>query len=331
MGITQNDVAKAANVSHALVSLVMRDSPNVSPAKREAVLRAAADLGYRRNTHAAQLASRRSMILGTVLTELQNPFYSQVLAAAENEAEKRGYGILPTLGDMDVEQERERVNRLLGHRVDGIVLLGTSLSAEEVRQLTSLVPLVTLGRAVSGVDSVEVDGRAGASLAVDHLIELGHQSIAFLDGGEAPGAAARRRGYVESMCAAGLRDEVCIEDGGSSELGGMTATLRLLRSDSPPTAVFAHNDLSATGALAASRELSISVPGQLSVVGFDDSPLSSLRYIDLTTVAQPRSDLAHETIASLVDRIDQPDGSRRSKLVTPHLVVRSSTSRPAQT
>lgn len=327
MGVTQEDVAAAANVSRALVSLVMRESPQVSDAKREAVLRAAAELGYRRNAHAAQLASRRAMVLGAVLTELKNPLFSQVLGAAEDEAEKRGYGIMPTLGDMDVAHERRSVNRLLGHRLDGLLLLGTSLPADEVRELAQQLPLVTTGRVVSGVDSVEVDGRRGAALAVDHLAGLGHRSIAYIDAGEAAGAADRRAGYLEAMSAAGLVDGVLIEEGESTEAGGVAAAQRLLRLPQPPTAIFAFNDLGATGVLAVARDAGLAVPDQLSVIGFDDSPLSSLQCIDLTSVCQPRTPLAEESIGLLLARIDDPARPSTITRVTPHLVPRSTTGR----
>lgn len=325
MPVTQADVAVEAKVSRALVSLVMRGSPQVSEAKRTAVLRAAAELGYRRNTHAAQLASRRSKILGVVLTELANPIFSQVLGALENEAESRGYGLLPTLGDLDVDQERASVNRLLGHRLDGVVLVGTGLPPAEILDLAHQMPVVTVGRAIAGVDSVEVDGRAGASLAVGHLIDHGHRAIAYIDGGDAAGAEDRRTGYLETMQAAGLGDRVQLESDGNSESGGIVATERILRQSDPPTAIFTFNDLGATGAIAAAREHAVSVPDQLSIIGFDDSPFSSLRCIGLTTVAQPTSTIATTALRLLLSRVDGATDPTTPTLIAPRLVIRSTT------
>lgn len=324
MGVTQSDVARAANVSRALVSLVMRDSPQVSQAKRSAVLEAAAQLGYRRNTHAAQLASHRAMILGAVIPQLGNALHAQVLGAAEEESERHGYGILPTLGDMDAEQESASINRLLGHQVDGILLLGTNLPAEDVRQVARHVPVVSTGRLVPGVDSVEVDGREGAMLAVHHLVDLGHRSIAYVTGGDSAGADDRRDGYVEAMRGAGLTRETRIEEGDGTEAGGITAARRLLGVADRPTAIFAFNDLSATGVLAVAREAGLSVPADLSLVGFDDSPLSSLQCINLSTVAQPRPLLAAESVTLLLARIADPARPATLTHVPPRLVVRAS-------
>src|SRR5919107_4399621 len=227
MAITQADVARHAGVSRALVSLVMRDSPSVSPARREAVLQAARELGYRPNAHAAQLASHRSKILGVVITDLDNPIFAQVMFEAEREATRRGYDILPTLG-RDAATEHEAVNRLLGHRVDGIVLLGSRLNPEAMRSLSLQVPLVVTGRTIDGVDSVAVDGTLGARLVVDHLASLGHRRIAHIDGGKSAGTTNRRDGYLEAMAAHGLHRHTRVVPGGPAEADGIAAAKKML-------------------------------------------------------------------------------------------------------
>lgn len=325
MSVTQDDVAAKAGVSRALVSLVMRNSPRVSAPKREAVWRAASDLGYRPNTHAAQLASRRAMILGIVLPEVQNPVFPQILKAAEDQAEEAGYSVLVTVGDMDLEQERRAVNRLLGHRVDGLVLTGTKLPSKEVQELARQVPLVAAGRRVKGVDVVSVDDRAGARLAVQHLIDLGHHNIAHIDGGHGPGAQIRRRAYTETMKTHGLAEFVRVATGDYSESAGMTASETLLTDDHPPTAIFAANDLSAVGVLAVAKRLGRHVPADLSVVGFDNTPLSRLNYIDLTTVSQPGDETGSTAIKKLVARVADPQREPGTTLLTPELHARGTT------
>ena len=228
MAVTQHDVAVRAGVSRPLVSLVMRNSPHVSDQKREAVLRAASELGYRPNAHATQLASRRSMYLGVILAEVENPIFPQVLKSAEDVAESRGYAVLLSVSSLDAAVERSAVNRLLGHRVDGIVLAGTRLPAREVQALAATVPVVTVSRRVAGVEAVSVDDRAGAEAAVKHLVTLGHRRVAHIDGGKGPGARLRRRGYEEVMTRSGLAAHLNVVPGDYSEAGGVAGAEGLL-------------------------------------------------------------------------------------------------------
>ena len=326
MSVTQDDVAARAGVSRALVSLALRGSGRVSEPTRELILRTAAELGYRTNVHAAQLASHSAMIIGVVMTQFQNPIFPSIFRAAEVAAEAQGYGVLSHMGDMgDPAHERRAIDRLLTHRVDGIILFATTLPAAEVRALAAQIPLVTAGRARSGVSSVAVDSRGGSHLAVDHLVSLGHRRIAHIDGGNGAGALSRRRGFLEAMNGHRLGDHVLVVGGDHTEAAGISAAETLLAARRPPSAIFAFNDMTAIGVLAAARERHVRVPDDLSVVGFDDAPASSLRYIDLTTIAQPRDELGTKAVTMLLEQIQNPSKAPRSRLVTPHLVVRSST------
>lgn len=326
MAVTQADVATRAGVSRPLVSLVMRGSPHVSAQKREAVLRAATELGYRRNAHAAQLASHRSMIIGIILTEMQNPIFPQILKIAEERAEDHGYGVLLTSGSIDQELERRAVNRLLGHRVDGVVMVGTRLPAREVHDLASAVPVVLIGRRITGVDAVSVDDRAGARIAVEHLIGLGHRRIGHIDGGSGPGARIRRRSYLETMNAHGLSTDILITSGDNTEPGGVAAAQRVLTAPVPPTAIFAANDLTALGVMAAAKDRGIRIPDDLSLIGFDNNPVSAFGYVGLTTIDQAPDDLAATAVAALIARIRDPQRAARPTLVKPQLILRATTS-----
>lgn len=325
MAVTQEDVALRAGVSRPLVSLVMRNSPHVSDQKREAVLRAANELGYRRNTHAAQLASHKSMILGVILAEVANPIYLPTLRAAEDRAEEQGYGVIVAVGSLQPEIERRAVDRLLGHRVDGIVLAGTLLPAGEVRALADALPVVAVGRRIAGIETVAVDDRAGAEVAVQHLIDHGHRRIAHIDGGTGPGARIRRRSYADTMTRNHLAGLVSIASGDYTEAGGASAAERLLTSPNPPTAVFAANDLMAVGVLGAAYRLGIRVPERLSVVGFDNSPMSAFDLIQLTTVRQAPDELGAKGVDALVHLIGEPGASTRTTLLKPELEIRRST------
>jgi DNA-binding LacI/PurR family transcriptional regulator len=330
MPVTQKDVAILAGVSRPLVSLVMRNSPHVSPEKREAVLRAAEELGYRRNAHAAQLASRRAMILGLVLNEPMNPVYIRVLRAAEERAEAAGYGVLLALNNVGPDLEREAVGRLLGHRVDGVILVGTHLSSQGVAELSLQAPMIVVGRRMAGVDVVSIDDHVGARLAVEHLVELGHRDIAHVDGGPQPGSRIRRQSYEKTMSKHGLEDHVRVAGGDNSEPGGLAAARRLLADGNRPTAIFASNDLSAIGVLAAARDHALAVPDDLSVVGFDNSPLSEFAYVNLTTIHQP-PEVGAAAVDMLIDRITDPSRPTGTRLLKPELIARGTTGAPHRT
>lgn len=325
MAITQQDVAARAGVSRPTVSLVMRNSPHVSEAKRQAVLCAARELGYRRNTHAAQLASHRSMILGVILAEVTNPIFPQILKAAEDRAEEQGYGVHLAIGSLEARLERSAVNRLLGHRVDGIVLAGTRLPSGEIRELANTLPVVTVGRRVAGVESVTVDDRAGAEMAVEHLIRSGHRDIAHIDGGSGPGARTRRRGYAEVMSRYGLADRMRVAAGDFTETAGVRMAETLLTGANPPSAIFAANDLMAIGVLGLARRIGVRVPEDLSVVGFDNIPMSAFELIQLTSVRQTPEELGASGVSALIRRIEEPNAPFRSTLLKPALEIRHST------
>ena len=313
VAVTQDDVANRAGVSRALVSLVMRDSPRVSEAKRQAVRQAAAELGYRPNVNAAQLARQRAMILGVVVTELSNPLFFGVLAQVEAAADQLGYAVLPVLGEMTGEHEMAAVDRLLGYRVDGILLVGTRLPASDIQTIAHQIPTVVIGRKIPGVDSVAVDSRLSGRMATEHLIELGHRRIVHVDGGANPGCASRRQGYQDAMTRAGLSTFIDVIAGDGTEASGVAAARTVLARPEPPTAVFAANDLAAMGILAVAKQGGVRVPDDLSVVGFDDTPLSSLRYVDLTSIAQPVGPIAASAVQALVERIaENRDDSTRS-------------------
>jgi DNA-binding LacI/PurR family transcriptional regulator len=326
MAVTQDDVAARAGVSRALVSMVMRDSPQVSAPKREAVRRAALELGYRPNVNAALLARHRTMMLGVVVPDMLNPVFFQLLVQIEAEAGSQGYAVLPALGDMTTAQEHAAVDRFMGHRVDGVILIGTRLAAGEVQALSRQVPIAVVGCEFPCVASAAVDSEGAGRMATNHLIELGHRRIVHIDGGENPGCPDRRRGYLQAMRDANLAGYARVVAGDGTEAGGEAAAAELLTADEPPSAIFAANDLTALGVLAAAKQRAVRVPEDLSVVGFDNTPLSMFRFVDLTTIAQPIKALADSAVHSLLDAVEKRSGPGGNlALHPPSLVVRGST------
>ncbi|GAA5119223.1 LacI family DNA-binding transcriptional regulator [Haloechinothrix salitolerans] len=326
---TMEDVAARAGVSRALVSLVMRGSAKVSERRRQAVLDAAAELGYAPHAMARSLASRTSTLLGVLVSDLHNPFFAEIVDGIDEVARAEGFELILNTGGLDVERERDAVTRLLSFRPAGLALLGAAVPAEVIADAAGQSSVVVVARParIAGVDSVNDDGGLGARLAVDHLVELGHTRITHFDGGRTSEARIRREGYAAAMRAHGLRPDVVRSE--YTDAGGeKAATLLLERGGMLPTAVVAANDVNAVGALSVFSDAGLAVPSDISVVGYDNTALSGLRHIGLTTVDQPRAEMGRLAARALVERARGERGAARRRLVTPSLVVRSTTAPP---
>lgn len=320
---TLHDVAQRAGVSRALVSIVMRDAPGASEATRERVRRAADEIGYRPDPRARMLRSQRSNLLGVVFTAGQE-FHAGLVDGVYRAAEILGYDVLLSCVTPHHNEVRA-VRTLLDDRVEALVLIGSGLPARELVEIDTRLPVTVVARKVRGVDAVRSDDAFGATLAVDHLADLGHTAVTYLDGGRAAGAAERRKGFRASTAAAGI--EATIADGGITERDGAAAATRLLEHPHLPTAVFAFNDRCALGFIDVAIRAGVRIPQDVSVVGFDDSPLAGLAHVDLTTVGQDTAQLAELAVSRAVERIDTTSG-RVDLVCEPKLVVRSSTAAP---
>jgi DNA-binding LacI/PurR family transcriptional regulator len=328
--VTMEDVARAAGVSRALVSLVMRDSPKVSAKRRQLVLAAAERLGYRPNRIARGLASRRTRTVGVLLNDLANPFFAELANGIMEAADEVGQQVIIGTGRREPATERRALYAMLEQRVDGILLVSPRLPLSEILAVGHAVPTVMVGRSLraSHVDSVTNDDLVGGAMAVEYLAELGHQHIAHIDGGRGAGSTSRRTGYLHAMAARGLKPQVVAGD--FTEAAGVRGAEQLLVSDPVPTAVFAANDLVAAGALDRFEGAGLRVPEDISIVGYDNTFLAALHHMSLTTIDQPRPEIGRLALATLVERIAGVRSTAVHLKLKPSLVVRATSAPPRQ-
>ena len=319
--LTMADVAKAAGVSTALVSIVFREAPGASEATRRHVRETAAELGYIPDRRAQKLRQNRSGLIG-VAFELHQAFHGDIVEGLYPVAQSHGYdlqlsAITPT------RSEREAVEALIKERCEAVILLGSRLSAIELEEIAEQLPVQVIAResGTTKASSVHVDDAIGARLALEHLVELGHESIIYIDGGDAAGTQ-QRSDYFKTRIDS-FQGNARIVSGGSSESAGALAMAEILDSESDATAVIAFNDRVALGVLDVLWQRGILVPEQISVVGYDNSRIARLEHIGLTTIAQDSEQIAAEAIGTALDQIRHRVES--VKVLTPELIWRQTT------
>jgi LacI family repressor for deo operon, udp, cdd, tsx, nupC, and nupG len=330
MTASLEDVAARARVSTATVSRALRGLPNVADTTRQRVEKAARDLDYVANRQASGLATGRTGSIGVVVPFLGKWFFSEVLAGLEGTIRDRSRDLLLySLGD---NAGRERFFRTLPlrQRVDGVVVLSVPVTDEESEALGSLnIPAVLVGAYAPGQSTVRIDDVEGGRVAVRHLTGLGHRRIGFITGVQPrpmdfTASADRRSGYLAALHERGIPHDPQLEvTGDFTVAGGSSAMAALLGLPEPPTAVFFESDEMAMGGLDACKRMGVSVPGDVSIVGFDDHELSEL--MGITTVAQPVRDLGSMAGDLLIDVLDGRQDGARKMTVPIKLVVRATT------
>ncbi|MGW1780466.1 LacI family DNA-binding transcriptional regulator [Streptomyces sp. NPDC002143] len=323
------DVAARVGVSTASVSLVLRGVAGPSERTRQRVLKAAADLGYQVDRTASMLASRRTRLLG-VMVDIHSPFHAELVEHLHTAAEDVGYDlVLSTL--TRTRDEHTAVETLLAFRSEALILLGPTAPADTLAVLDRKSPVIAVGRRIADadLDVVRTADDDGVGQIVDHLVDLGHREIVYVDGGKGVIATDRRRGYRTAMRRRGLDAQIRVLHGDHTEAAGERAAHQILDGDGLPTAVVAFNDQSAIGVLAAFARAGVSVPGQVSVVGYDDDTLSRLSCFNLTTVSQSAREQARYAVTAAVERLDQGRTESREVVLNPRLVLRGTTAEPA--
>jgi DNA-binding LacI/PurR family transcriptional regulator len=323
---TLQDIAAEAGVSKGLTSMILSGTPGPSAATTARVQEIATRLGYRKSKAATLLANRRSRLLGvTVIPTSQ--FHGELAEEIQDVADGLGYEIV--LGAINrSHDERRTVETLVDFHCEALLLLGLTLPAAKVGQLVAGLPAVSVGRRIDhpGIDVVRADDGLAVARLVEHLVTFGHHRIVHLDGG--PGAISdlRRRSFRTAMRRHGLTPVVV--DGGLTERHGEAAVTSVLAGHELPSAIVCFNDRTAFGAIGRLEQLGLTVPGEISVTGYDDSTIARHPRIGLTTVDQSTTEQARLAVQVAVERLAGETTGRREIVLEPRLIVRGSTGPP---
>ena len=337
--ITIRDIARLSGVSVTTVSRALNDDPEIRAETRERVLRVCRETGYRANLLARSLSSSRSHVLGVILPDISNPFYAVLSLHIESCAKARGYQIMLCRGHPDDRNDNteELISYLIGQQVDGILLPNSSSRATALlARYDRAIPSVLIGSAPPEdlgirVNSVSNDNYMGAQMAAEYLHRLGHRDVVYL--GARPGSythALRHAGFLAVAKRLRMRVESIPSPLHASTIAqGRSMAAALLRRPMTQTAIFCAADMLALGVMEVADELGLDIPGDFSLMGYDNIDYSALPKIRLTTVAQPFADLAREGVEMLVAQIKRGEsGTYVRRLITPTLVERATCAPP---
>lgn len=332
--VTIADVAQMAGVSSQTVSRAINNKGEIRPETRARILAIVERLGYRPSTLARGLAAHKSFTLGLVVPDIANPFFSEVARGAEEVAHGAGYSLLLCNIIEDPDREINAFRTLEAQRVDGVLLCSSRLSDEELRARAAKFPAAVLVNRTlpdSNLSSVSIDDEAGARHAVQHLLDSGRRTIAFLAGPPASRSGAHRaRGYQRALAEANIRldPELSLPCAPHLE-GGRDAARALLALHPEIDGLLCYNDLTAIGALQACAELGRRIPEEIAVVGCDDIALAALVAPALTTSRSDKRRLGAEAVRLLLSQVGGCVMGCEDIVLQPELIVRASAPAPA--
>lgn len=329
---TIKDVARLAGVSKTTVARVVnREDHRVSAETRERVLQAVEMLGYERNVVASSLRTNQTFIVALSIPDIMNPFWPEVARGVQDTLEAQGYTIALLNSDWDAERETNHLQTVRRNHFDGLILNPIRITNAELRALNTPTVLLGSGDEYPDFDSVGSDSAGAVTVAMEHLIGLGHARIGLIAGiSQRRAPDTRYYCYLETHQRHGLPlDQDLVVRCPYSQAEGADALRRLMALDRPPTAVLAGNDLLAIGALLAARESGLSVPDEVSIVGIDDIHASNATSPPLTTVAKPKYDIGVQAATLLLERMhDRSAASPRHLVLEGQLQVRATTGPP---
>ncbi len=330
---TMKDVAQLAGVSTATVSRALMNPEKVSASTRKRVEDAVLEAGYSPNSLARNLRRNESKTIVTIVPDICDPYFTEIIRGIEDAAMENGYLVL--LGDSGQQRKRESsfINLVFTKQADGMLLLGTDLpfdvSKSEQKNLPPLVMACEYAPELE-LPTVHIDNLTSAFEIVNYLTQLGHKRIAQISG---PDKAAlcqfRHQGYQQALRRAGItmNTAFCTTSDFSFE-GGAKALRKLLSLPEQPTAIFCHNDMMAIGAIQEAKRLGLRIPQDLSIVGFDDIQFSQYCDPPLTTVSQPRYEIGRQVMLMMLELLKGRDVRAGSRLLETKLVIRNSAAPP---
>jgi LacI family transcriptional regulator len=334
--VTIVDVARHANVSTTAVSKVLRNAYGASPAMQAKVRQAMAELGYRPNA-AARGMRGQTYTIGVMLPDIRNPFFPDILDGLTDRLADTDYQVLLGPGCNGQEAEARVTDAMIDRSMDGLILIAPVTSRSRLEHIAGLVPTVVVGRHghSPAYDTVADDDAAGAALVVNHLADLGHRRIAHIEHHETDPTrliempnAIRAQGYRRAMVARGLGDDINVVSTTYTQQGGYLGARQLLGQPQPPTAIFAGADIVAMGVLDAIAEAGLSVPGDISVAGYDDTTFAAFGPIALTSVDQAGHQIGANAARLLLERIGDRGRPTAQVKLSPTLVPRRTTAAP---
>jgi len=340
MPVTVKDIARKAGVSHSTVSRALHGHPLISEDTKQRIQQMAIELGYLPSAAARTLKTNRSHVLGVVLSNIDDPFFSEILQGIEEIIQSSGYSLFIAAAHRDPGREREIVQAMVEHRVDGVIICSTSFSEERSRQFLQFgVPIVVVNnQAVEDFRySIYHDDIDGSRQVTRHLLELGHRRIAYI-GNSASGRSTLDRwtGFRQEMETAGLAFPVkyVYEATGGSTEDGVTAAGYFLNLPVRPTALVCYNDMMAVGVMKGLQQAGIRVPNDISITGFDNIIFSAYTNPPLTTLDQPKRFIGAEAARLFLELLDTPLNQRSSthknvRILKGRLLIRESTAPPA--
>jgi LacI family transcriptional regulator len=319
-------------VSAATVSRVLNEHPDVGADFRDRVLKAIAELGYRPHGPARSLRTRATAVLGIIISDITNPFFTAMVRGVEDAAQQGGYSVILANTDEDLAKERQYLEVAAAEQLAGVVLAPASSAQTRIDVLADRqIPVVTVDRLLrdATTDSVGVNNHRAAREATLHLIGQGCRRVGIIAGLRGITTGSRRlAGYKAALREAGRRiDPALIAHGDFRVDGGYRATRALLRGRRPPDGLFISNNLMTVGALEALSDAGLDVPGEVALVSFDDTSWARALRPPLTVVAQPTYEIGQEAARLLLERIAGAEPSPRNRVLPAKLIVRGSSLR----
>ena len=325
--VTLKDVAKAAGVSYATVSRALSGSHQIGNDTRERIIKLCDEMGYTTNYVARSMVTKRTGLIGLVVPSIDNQFMSELAYYAEMSARSHGFNIMLCNSGPDLKQEKTVVKLLLSRQVDGILIVPQSPKTyENIRAYTDQVPTVFLSENLRDQPQsyVAVDNSRGTYIGTKYLYDLGHRDILYFGRRHTTTHQFRAEGYIRACRELGLTPRFFNSEFSRSSINnGYQLAKELFAKPIDYSAIFASTDSNALGVLKAADDAHISIPGQLSLIGFDNISSTALPRIELTTMEQPKKDMAVQAVDMLRDKIENGTQGYVHQILMPTLIKRS--------